>query len=133
MIDRGLWEELGGFDPDFFMYAEEADLCIRARARGARPAVTPKAEIVHLGGASETSAVEKVIKTTRGRVTLMRKHWSPPALLLGLMLFRFWSFSRMIGARLVAGPRDLPDEAAGKWRAIWQRRAEWLAGYPLSP
>jgi N-acetylglucosaminyl-diphospho-decaprenol L-rhamnosyltransferase len=132
MIDRSLWEQLGGFDPAFFMYAEEADLCIRARALGARPAVTPEAEIVHLGGVSETSAIEKVIKTTRGRVTLMRKHWSAPALWLGLTLFRFWSLSRMIGAKVVAGPRDVPDQAAGKWLAIWQRRAEWLAGYPLS-
>jgi N-acetylglucosaminyl-diphospho-decaprenol L-rhamnosyltransferase len=132
MIDRSLWEQLGGFDQSFFMYAEEADLCIRARAKGARPAVTPEAEIVHLGGASETSAIEKVIKTTRGRVTLMRKHWSRPALFAGLMLFRFWSFSRMVGAKIVAGPRDIPGQAAGKWLAVWQRRAEWLAGYPIS-
>jgi N-acetylglucosaminyl-diphospho-decaprenol L-rhamnosyltransferase len=132
MIDRSLWEQLGGFDQTFFMYAEEADLCIRARATGARPAVTPEAEIVHLGGASETSAIEKVIKTTRGRVTLMRKHWSRPALFAGLMLFRFWSFSRMIGAKIVSGPRDISGQASEKWLAVWQRRAEWLAGYPIS-
>ena len=32
MIDRDLWKQLGGFDPLFFMYGEEADLCRRACA-----------------------------------------------------------------------------------------------------
>ena len=34
LITRELWEALGGFDPSFVMYGEEADLCRRARARG---------------------------------------------------------------------------------------------------
>ena len=38
LIPRRLWDELGGFDLSFVMYGEEADLCRRARARGAQPA-----------------------------------------------------------------------------------------------
>ena len=37
LIPRRLWDELGGFDLSFVMYGEEADLCRRARARGASP------------------------------------------------------------------------------------------------
>lgn len=129
LIDHRLWQTLDGFDPKFFMYAEEADLCLRAKALGARPAVTPDAEIVHLGGVSETSAIEKVIKTVRGRVTLMRKHWSPTALFFGLMLYRFWALSRLAGSWIFEGPRDKKGQARQKWQAIWQRRKEWLSGY----
>ena len=42
LIERRLWDELGGFDCDFFMYGEEADLCYRARKIGARPLITPR-------------------------------------------------------------------------------------------
>ena len=53
LIKRSLWDRLGGFDPAYFMYGEEADLCLRARTFGARPVVTPEATIIHYGGASE--------------------------------------------------------------------------------
>jgi len=129
MIDHALWQQLRGFDPAFFMYAEEADLCIRARAAGARPGISPAAEIIHLGGASETSQTEKMIKIMRGRVTLMRKHWSPTTLAVGLMLCRIWALLRLIGSRFTSGPRDVPGTSVEKWQTIWRRRAEWLAGY----
>ena len=108
------------------MYAEEADLCLRARKLGYRPTITPAAEIVHLGGRSEASPVEKTLKVTRGRVTLIRKHWSPLQKAVGLGLFRFWALSRSLGSRVFADPKGgSPD----KWKTIWGRRSEWLKGY----
>ncbi len=63
LIERGLWDQLGGFDLTFFMYGEEADLCVRAtRDFGARPHFTPDAQIVHHGGASETLRTEKMVR-----------------------------------------------------------------------
>jgi GT2 family glycosyltransferase len=129
LIDRSLWDTLGGFDPQFFMYAEEADLCLRAARLGARPAVTPDAVIVHHGGASETSAVDKVVKTLRGRMTLIRKHWSPPAAALAGVIYRGYALSRLLGSRFLTGPRDTAATSAPKWAQIWSRRNEWLAGY----
>jgi GT2 family glycosyltransferase len=129
LIDTELWRRLGGFDKAFFMYAEEADLCLRAKALGARPAITPDAEIVHLGGASESIAVDKIVRLMRGRATLIRKHWSPPARALGLALMWLWSASRLVGSSFLSGRRDAPGTSKSKWSAIWRRRSEWLAGY----
>ena len=53
MIPTALWRRLGGFDRRYFMYGEEADLCLRAATLGYRPMITPDAQIMHLGGASE--------------------------------------------------------------------------------
>lgn len=129
LIDHSLWRTLEGFDPTFFMYAEEADLCLRAKTLGAQPGISPEAEIIHLGGASETSLTEKMIKIMRGRATLMRKHWSPFSIAIGLILLRLWAWSRLVGSNFLAGPRDEPGKAQEKWRTIWKRRGEWMAGY----
>ena len=52
LMDTELWDQLEGFDSDFFLFAEEADLCVRAREAGARPLMTPDALIIHDGGGS---------------------------------------------------------------------------------
>ncbi|WP_414902095.1 glycosyltransferase family 2 protein [Sphingomonas flavalba] len=130
LIDRTLWERLGGFDPTFFMYAEEADLNLRARRMGARPGISPAAELIHLGGRSETSRPDKMVKIMRGRTTLMRKHWSPVAYRLGLAMCWAWALSRMLGSHIMPGRRDNPQSARADRAAVWQRRREWLAGYP---
>ena len=132
MIDTPLWRTLGGFDPAFFMYAEEADLCLRAQKAGARPGISPDATIVHMGGTTETN-VEKLIKTIRGRVTLMRKHWNPAAVAAGRGLLLLMSFIRVFGSRFARGRSDHPGASRSKWREVWDRRREWLAGYDLNP
>ena len=43
---------IGGFDQQFFMYAEDIDLCMRFRAAGWRVVYWPGAEVVHEGGGS---------------------------------------------------------------------------------
>jgi GT2 family glycosyltransferase len=129
LIDTSLWLRLGGFDETFFMYAEEADLCLRAKVMGARPGISPAAEIIHLGGVSEATSVDKIVRTTRGRVTLMNKHWSAPAIALGRALMLLWSLTRLLASRFVSGRRDAPGSSQAKWREVWTRRKEWLAGY----
>lgn len=121
LIPRALWERLGGFDPRFAMYGEETDLCMRARAQGARPLVTPEAVIVHHGGASERVRADKLVRLLAAKVTLMDKHWSAPRAAAGRVLFRL-----MVLVRRAAGG---PDRASA-WAEVWRRRREWLPGFP---
>jgi len=44
---RDLWEALGGFDEDFFMYCEDVDLNWRAQLAGYRCLYTPQALVYH--------------------------------------------------------------------------------------
>jgi N-acetylglucosaminyl-diphospho-decaprenol L-rhamnosyltransferase len=129
LIDTSLWNQLKGFDPSFFMYAEESDLCMRARKLGARPAITPEAALVHLGGASTSSRTEALINVQRARITLMRKHWSRPRFLIGRALLAYWAWSRRHLSKVKAGRFDAGTDPREKWANIWNRRAEWLNGY----
>jgi N-acetylglucosaminyl-diphospho-decaprenol L-rhamnosyltransferase len=51
-VRRRAFDEVGGFDESYFMYAEEVDLCWRLRGGGWRVAYAPAAEVVHVQGVS---------------------------------------------------------------------------------
>jgi len=135
LIDRSLWDELSGFDPSFFMYGEEADLCHRARRLGARPIVTPRATIVHYGGASTISTSEQKLLLLKGKATLINRHWRPVARQLGRTLFLLGTLVRWCSywlASLIFSRPDL-EATAAKWRMMWRRRREWMNGYEPAP
>lgn len=48
------FRDLGGFSPEYFMYAEDMDLCFKMRRAGLKVCYVPDAEIVHHGGASSS-------------------------------------------------------------------------------
>ena len=52
MIKTPLYEKLGGFDTQFFMYGEDIDICFRAKKMGAKVLFYPKATAIHLKGQS---------------------------------------------------------------------------------
>jgi GT2 family glycosyltransferase len=139
LLRRSLWEKLGGFDPAFFMYGEEADLCLRAHALGARPRVTPAATIIHYGGASEATRTNKMIKLLAAKMTLIDRHWPSWQAPLGRCLMLAWPLSRWWATAAVAklAGDSRWANAAATWGEIWRRRQEWGAGYtakaPLSP
>lgn len=52
LVRRSAFEQVGGFDEAYFMYAEDVDLCWRLGRAGWRVAYAPAAEVVHLQGVS---------------------------------------------------------------------------------
>ena len=56
LAKRRALDEVGGFDPKYFMYWEDADLCRRLRARGYHVRYVPAAGAVHKVGQSSRSA-----------------------------------------------------------------------------
>lgn len=55
LTPKALFEKLGGFDKDYFMYAEDTDLSYRIYKKGYKIWYLPHWSIVHLGGSSGTS------------------------------------------------------------------------------
>ena len=52
LIRRTAWDAVRGFDPAFFMYLEDVDLCWRLNEAGWLIGYEPKAEVLHVQGAS---------------------------------------------------------------------------------
>lgn len=122
LIRRGDWQRLGGFDPAFFMYGEEADLCLRAHRLGIRPRVTPDATIVHYGGASERVRADKLVRLLSAKRLLIQRHWPRWIAWYGVAMLRLWVITR----GLLERARRIPGDRS--WSEIWRRRAEWCSG-----
>jgi GT2 family glycosyltransferase len=130
LMRRTDWDRLGGFDPAFIMYGEETDLCLRARAIGFLPMITPEATIVHYGGASDTVRADKMVRLMRAKIELVRRHFPRGQQTAGVWLTALWPFSRALAWRAIAlTGRSGAREKAASWAEIWSRRAEWLGGY----
>jgi GT2 family glycosyltransferase len=52
LLRRSVFEQVNGFDPDFFLYCEETDWCRNRIAKHFDIYYYPEAEIIHLGGKS---------------------------------------------------------------------------------
>ena len=131
LIDKDLWEELHGFDPVYFMYGEEADLCQRARRVGARPTITPTATIIHYGGASETDKAEQRIKVLASKVTLIRRHWSASSAFAGRLLLLMSALVRLVSYSVFGAllGRSKFQRNAQTWREVWRNRHRWINGW----
>jgi N-acetylglucosaminyl-diphospho-decaprenol L-rhamnosyltransferase len=59
---------LGPFDPGAFLFYEDLDLCLRARAQGIPTVLHPEVELVHTGGHSYGSAPPDLLARRRREV-----------------------------------------------------------------
>ncbi|MET7822399.1 glycosyltransferase family 2 protein [Micromonospora zamorensis] len=125
LIERDLFYQLGGFDPQFFLYSDDIDLASRVAALGARPILNPDAAVIHVGGASSSSEGQRV-KILRGKVTYVCRHWSPPRARLGIGLLAVGVGLRAVGKTLLAADRSRGVD----WVSVWRQRHVWSAGWP---
>jgi GT2 family glycosyltransferase len=72
LIRREAFEQVGGFDEDFFMMSEEVDWCYRFRQAGWKVLFYPGAEVVHVLTSSANPAMFRHL--VRGHLRFLAKH-----------------------------------------------------------
>jgi GT2 family glycosyltransferase len=99
LIPRKIYEAVGGFDPNFFMYLEDIDLSWRARSAGFSVRLAPGALFGHsVLGRAPSSAVEKFIFTS-GRYLAFK--WKAER-------FREWVEGLLVERGMFASRAELP-------------------------
>lgn len=134
LIKRGVFEEVGRFSTDYFMYTEDIDLCHKVRQTGYTAYYCPTAEIVHHGGGSSSQqgdhsfgdvmmreSIYRYFRKTRGPLYagLYKASMIPAASVRLLALSAAAMFHAGDTAR-----RERMDGA----RRRWKRKILWAAG-----
>lgn len=126
MMWREAFEQVKGFSTDYFMYAEDLDLCHKTRAARLAIYYANDAEIVHHGGGSTRrgrnrfsevmlpESVSRLLRKTRGN-SYSRRYRLALSIAAGLRLMLLglsWPVA------LMSRQRSIWSDAFGKWLAI---------------
>jgi len=133
IIRRELYEKLGGFDPGFFLYSEETDLCLRLRELGFEIGYISEVAVSHIGGASEDlrDPYDVSARKLKGLLRFRRKHYSPADCVFLARRDLRRAHWRMFWNGLLARfqpPRSRAWQKHRQYRAIWDVTREHLAG-----
>jgi len=78
MVRRTAIDQVGLFDPDYFMYGEDLDLCYRLKQKGWKIFYVPNAGALHVKGASSRQATGPMVYEFHRAMWLFhRKHYAP--------------------------------------------------------
>ncbi|HYM09885.1 MAG TPA: glycosyltransferase family 2 protein [Bryobacterales bacterium] len=117
MYRKGMLGRIGGFDEDFFAYADDAELGLRARIGGWRCLYVPTAIVFHHHGATlGRFSAERLVLIERNRLWLAGKLF--PWRLLALNPFYF-------AARVAAGAWSAA-RGAGEAARFTRQRGAWV-------
>lgn len=130
-IRREAYDAVSGFDPTFYMYFEETDLCYRMWRKGWQIHFSPVIEITHLGGAStQQRRIEMVVQFYSSLALFYHQHYAPAHAAAMVMLIRGGAEIRWLrdqAAVHIIGSRERqvkPVRNLETWQAILQNRWE---------
>jgi N-acetylglucosaminyl-diphospho-decaprenol L-rhamnosyltransferase len=126
MLKRSVFEEVGRFSEDYFMYAEDVDLSHKVRMAGYQNYYVPEATLIHHGGSSSKESANTFTAVMMPEATLrfLRKTRGAEYALCYRVVMCASALGRLIALGLavtfgVGGCRN-PSEAASfrKWLAV---------------
>jgi hypothetical protein len=125
LLRREAIDQVGAFDPAFFMYFEETDLCARLTKAGWRNYYAPAAQVMHVSAASTSVASEKMsVEFHRSQAIYYRRHRGVGG--YAVLKLIVWAgigyrLARSLRAYLRGriGAALLCERLVGYWRILW--------------
>jgi hypothetical protein len=109
LVRREAYEQVGGLDEGYFMYAEEVDWCYAMREKGWQVWYQPAAKVIHLGGgSSHNRRIQREADLYRSRVRFFRKHYGDRAAWMFKLQLYSITVVKFVGhglLRLISGGR----------------------------
>jgi GT2 family glycosyltransferase len=134
-VRRSVFEAMGGFDPDYPLYFEETDLCLRIRRAGYRIGWLPEFEILHHGRRSQSdlSEYQKDCNLFSGLTIFWQKQFAPRDV-RSMLRFQYAVAALTLFGRefLPEGWKLKPTFRPDRLRARRDVSREWLKMHKLS-
>jgi N-acetylglucosaminyl-diphospho-decaprenol L-rhamnosyltransferase len=126
LVRREVLDQVGLFDPRYFLYYEEVDHCKRVKEAGWKVVFYPHTTVVHIGGESSKSVAELEAASRQissyqieSELLYFRKHHGVPGLILHMLLVS-------LGDLVLALKALLKGRGWGAIKACWlHKRATW--------
>lgn len=112
LIRRAALKDVGYFDENIFMYAEEEDICFRAKQKGWKIFFYPSCKIIHYGQKSSSGLEKEMIITQKmSALYYYSKRYNILLMVLIRILFLLNIFVRIviIGSKIIFDQKDKPD------------------------
>jgi GT2 family glycosyltransferase len=93
------FDRVDGFDEGYFLHVEDVDLCWRVRREGGEVLFHPRAEVIHIGGTSQSSPLKVEFHKGVGLARYFRKRADT-----GTERIAAWILSPLVIAAAVARP-----------------------------
>ena len=135
-VRRNVYDTLCGFDPDFFLYSEETDFCLRLRKQGYEIGYVADVQVRHIGGVSEDGSDPYDVWTrrTKGLHLFWSKHYAVEdvARLVEFDAARARRRMRLnsLLARLLPA-KSKPWQKMRRYQGIYETSLKFLSGTPV--
>jgi GT2 family glycosyltransferase len=144
MLRREVFEQVGGFSENFFMYGEDSEWCMRIRRAGHRIFYNPLGVVYHIGSVSSDMKWTQKERLNLCHLGGLRAYSNVNGPILGI----FYHFARLLGSLVrvlvyatvaTLKPTDYYHEQRRvyRWqaevylRALWQSRKDRLRTNPV--
>ena len=128
IIRREVFDQVGGFDPDYFIYDDDTDLSLRARLLGYQVMFVPSALVVHRSGVLRGVSGEALYHSSKNRLRTVLKNYELRNVWWRFSVLAFFTFMVSVGffavkkhdeakatlRGLISPIKDLPE--------IWRKR-----------
>ncbi len=136
MFKREVYEKVGGFDPDFFMYGEDLDLCYRIQKAGYKVYYVHDTEVIHYKGEStKRSSIDETKMFYDAMQIFVKKHLSTSFIVtfvlgVAINLRKFIAFLNIYKMSIISILIDILFYSGGVYLAEQLYKNDHWIGFP---
>jgi GT2 family glycosyltransferase len=126
IVRKEVFNEVGGFDPDYFIYDDDTDFSLRARLLGYKVILVPSATIIHRGGGVLRGINPRTVyHSAKNRVCTMIKNYELRNLWWRFLVLSFLMSMVSVGFLLLKKFEEAKATVKGLSNSITSFKKTW--------